>query len=131
MFVILEFDLDNLLFKHWKYTILAHRLAAIHGWLPSKLRLDRVHSRTYGVGMGRQFHLDSKNEILNRLFKNLLESSTERYTDSTTLRCSQITGPLGDALVNVYDIHVVDNELYRHRCLAQNRSGHVSRLKNY
>ena len=78
--------------------------------------------------MGRNLPLDFMNEILNRLFKDLIESSKGRYIDTTIHRCSQIIGPLGDALDNVFDTNVVENELYRHRRRAQNRDSNVSRL---
>ena len=117
--------------KHPKYVILAHRLiAAVNGWLSPKLRHDLVHNRTvnYGGGMGRNLPLDFMNEILNRLFKDLLESAKGRYTDTTIQRCSQIIGPLGDALDKVFDTKIVENELYRHRRRAQNRDNNVLRL---
>ena len=117
--------------KHPKYVILAHRLlASVNGWLSPKLRHEIVHNRTvnYGGGMGRNLPLDFMNELLNRLFKDLLESAKGRYTDTTIQRCSQIIGPLGDALDNVFDTRIVENELYRHRRRAQNRDSNVSRL---
>ena len=69
--------------------------------------------------MGRNLPLDFMNELLNRLFKDLLESAKGRFTDTTIQRCSQIIGPLGDALDNVFDTRIVENELYRHRRRAQ------------
>lgn len=114
-----KFDLVHLFGnKHPKYVILAHRLlAAVNGWLPPKLRHDLIHNRTvnYSGGMGRSLPLDFTNEILNRLFKDLLGSAKGRYTDTTIQRCSQMIGPLGDSLHKVFDTNIVDNELYRNR----------------
>lgn len=42
--------------------------------------------------------MDFMNEILNRLFKDLLDSAKGRYTNTTIQRCGQIIGPLGEAL---------------------------------
>lgn len=73
--------------KHPKYTILAHRLiASVNGWLPEHLRFGLIHNRTvnYGGGVGRNLPLDFMNEILNRLFKDLLDVSKGRYTDTTS-----------------------------------------------
>lgn len=117
--------------KHPKYTILAHRLlASINGWLPEKLRFDLKHNRTvnYSGGIGRNLPNDFMNEILNRLFKDLLDAAKGRYTDSTIQRCSQIIGPLGEALDVVFDSNIVENEIYRHRRRTQNRDGNVSTI---
>lgn len=94
------------------------------------MRFDLINNRTvnYGGGIGRNLPLDFMNEILNRLFKDLLESAKGRYTDTTIQRCSQIVGPLGEALDVVFDSNVVENEIYRHRRRAQNRDGNVIRL---
>ena len=72
--------------------------------------------------------MDFMNEVLNRLFKYLLEAAKRRYTDKTVYRCTQIVGPFGEALDCVFDSNVVENEVYRHRRRAQNRDGNVSRL---
>lgn len=117
--------------KHPKYLILAHRLiASINGWLPEKLRHDLIHNRTvnYGGGIGRNLPMDFMNEILNRLFKDLLDSAKGRYTNTTIQRCSQIVGPLGEALDGVFDSKVVENELYRHRRRHEDRDKNVEEL---
>ena len=123
--------------KHPKYLILAHRLiASVNGWLPEKLRFDLIHNRTvnYGGGVGRNLPLDFMNEVLNRLFKDLLGAAKGRYTDTTIQRCSQIVGPLGEALDVAFDTKIVENEIYRHRRREQNRDknveGLISFLKN-
>jgi hypothetical protein len=120
--------------KHPKYVILAHRLlVSINGWLPDKLRSDLIYNRTvnYGGGLGRNLPLDFMNEILNRLYKDLLDSAKGRYTDSTLQRCSQIVGPLGEALDSVFDSQVIENELYRHRRRDVNRDVNVEKLLSY
>ena len=117
--------------KHPKYLILAHRLiASLNGWLPEKLRYDLIHNRTvnYGGGIGRNLPMDFMNEILNRLFKDLLDSAKGRYTNTTIQRCSQIIGPLGEALDVVFDSKIVENELYRHRRRSENRDKNVAQL---
>ena len=45
--------------------------------------------------------MDFMDEIINRLYKDLLDSAKGSYTDSTLQRCSQIVGPLGEALDSV------------------------------
>lgn len=117
--------------KHPKYLILAHRLiACINGWLPEKLQYDLIHNRTvnYGGGIGRNLPMDFMNEILNRLFKDLLDSAKGRYTNTTIQRCGQIIGPLGEALDSVFDSKIVENELYRHRRRSENRDKNVRQL---
>lgn len=114
--------------------ILAHRLlVSINGWLPEKLRSDLIYNRTvnYGDGLGRNLPMDFMNEILNRLYKDLLDSAKGRYTDSTLQRCSQIVGPLGEALDSVFDSQVIENELYRHRRRDVNRDVNVEKLLSY
>ena len=117
--------------KHPKYVILTHRLiACLNGWVSPRLRNDLIHNRTvnYGGGIGRNLPLDFMNEILNRLFKDLLEAAKGRYTDTTIDRCSQLIGPLGEALDVVFDANVIEKEIYRHRRRAGNRDANVSRL---
>ncbi|XP_060559101.1 uncharacterized protein LOC132719356 [Ruditapes philippinarum] len=117
--------------KHPKYTILAHRLiASTNGWLTERLKYDIIHNRTvnYSGGIGRNLPMDFMNEILNRLFKDLLESAKGRYTDLTIQRCSQIIGPLGEALDSIFDVNIVQQEVYRHRYRAVNRDENVLRL---
>ena len=65
------------------------------------------------------------NEILNRLFKDLLGSAKGRYTNTTIQRCGQIIGPLGEALDSVFDSKIVENELHRHRRRSENRDKNV------
>ena len=70
--------------KHPKYVILVHRLLAeIDGWFPERVKQDLIRNRTvnFGGGIGRNLPLDFKNEILNRFFKDVLESAKSRYTD--------------------------------------------------
>lgn len=55
---------------------------------------------------------------------DLLDSSAGRYTDSTIDRCSQLVGPLGQALDKIYDENLVEKEVYRHR------RRHVTRDEN-
>ncbi|VDI47021.1 Hypothetical predicted protein [Mytilus galloprovincialis] len=120
--------------KHPKYLILAHMLlASVHGWLPEKLREDIIHNRTvnYGGGIGRNLPMDFMNEILNRLFKELLSCAKGQYTNATIQRCSQIIGPLGEALDTVFDSQVVENELYRHRRRSGNRDENVKQLISF
>lgn len=96
-----------------------------------KLLEDIIHNRTvnYGGGIGRNLPMDFMNEILNRLFKELLDSSVKgQYTNTTIQRCSQIVGPLGGALDVVFDLKVVENELYRHWRRSENRDGNVKQL---
>ncbi|CAC5386074.1 unnamed protein product [Mytilus coruscus] len=115
--------------KHQKYVILAHRLlVSINGWLPDKLKHDFIYNRTvnYGGGIGRNLPMDFMNEILNRLFKDLLDSAKGRYTNNTIQRCSQIVGPLGEALDSIFDSKVIENELYRHRRRNVDRDLNVS-----
>ena len=71
------------------------------------------------------------NEILNRLFKDLLDSSMGRYTNTTIQRCGQIIGPLGEALDSVFDSKIVENELYRHRRRSENRDKNVRQHKAF
>lgn len=68
------------------------------------------------------------NEILNRLFKDLLASAKGRHTDTTVDRCSQIIGQLGEALDSVFDSNVVENEIYRHRKRPITRDDKVARF---
>ncbi|CAG2194617.1 unnamed protein product [Mytilus edulis] len=117
--------------KHPKYVILAHRLlVSINGWLPDKLKHDLIYNRTvnYGGGIGRNLPMDFMNEILNILFKDLLDSAKGRYTNNTIQRCSQIVGPLGEALDSVFDSKVIENELYRHRRRNLDRDLNVSKM---
>ena len=119
---------------HPKYLILAHRLcASVGGWLPQNLQEDLKHNRTvnYGGGIGRNLPLDFMNEILNRLFKDLLAACKGRYTDTGLERCSQIVGPLGEALDEIFDEKVIENEVYRHRRRDHNRDENVRRLIRY
>lgn len=92
-----------------------------------------MHNRTvnYGGGIGRNLPNDFMNEILNRLFKDLLASAKGRYTDTTIDRCSQIIGPFGEALDSVFDANVVENEIYRHRKRTVNRDENVARLVEF
>lgn len=120
--------------KHPKYVILAHRLlVSINGWLPDKLKHDLIYNRTvnYGGGIGRNLPMDFMNEILNRLFKDLLDSAKGRYTDSTIQRCSQIVGPLGEALDAVFDSNIIENELYRHRRRNANGDANVDGMISF
>ncbi|OWF48543.1 Chromatin modification-related protein png2 [Mizuhopecten yessoensis] len=119
--------------KHPKYVILAHRLlCATHGWLPEKVREELIWNRTvnYSGGVGRNLPMDLMNELLNRLFKDQLESAKGRYTDETIQRCDQIIGPLGESLDEIFDERVIENELYRHRRRAKNRDSNVQKLVN-
>jgi hypothetical protein len=103
--------------KHPNYTILTHGLlAAVNGWKSEKVRHDLIYNGTVKYGGGRNLPLD----FLNRLFKDPLESAKGRYTDTTIQRCSQIIGPLGEALDNVFDTDVVENAVYRHRRRPKN-----------
>ncbi|CAC5389594.1 unnamed protein product [Mytilus coruscus] len=108
-------------------------LASVHSWLPEKLRVDIIHNRTvnYGGGIGRNLPMDFMNEILNRLFKELLSCAKGQYTNATIQRCSQIIGPFGEALDTVFDSQVVENELYRHRRRSGNRDGNVKQLISF
>ncbi|KAH3741064.1 hypothetical protein DPMN_047782 [Dreissena polymorpha] len=132
MLTFWKFDLVHFFWhRHPKYVILAHRpLAAVNGWLPEKLRHDLIHNRTvnYAGGVGRNLPMDFMNEILNRLFKDLLDAAKGRYTDLTIQRCSQIIGPLGGALDSVFDSNVIQHEIYRHRYRDCNRDTNVSRI---
>ena len=128
--------LDHLHFfsanHHPKYLILSHRLiASISGWLPDKLTEDIIHNRTvnYGGGIGRNLPMDFMNEVLNRLFKELLSAAKGRYTDTTIQQCIQIVGPLGEALDVLFDEKVVENEVYRHRRRSQNVAKFMTFLK--
>ena len=135
--IISHWKLDLLHFYgscHPKYLILAHRLiASINGWLPEKLQWDLRHNRTvnYSGGIGRNLPLDFMNEVLNRLFKELLAGARGRYTNTTIQRCSQIVGPLGEALDTIFDERIVEKEVYRHRRRNQNRDTNVQRLVRY
>lgn len=87
--------------RHPKYFILAHRLlVSLNGWLPERLRHDLIWNRTvnYGGGIGRNLPMDLMNEILNRLFKDLLCSAQGKYTDRTIELCEQLVGSLGESL---------------------------------
>ena len=120
--------------KHPKYLILAHRLiVSINGWLPKRLQEDLVWNRTvnYGGGIGRNLPMDIMNEILNRLFKDLLTAAKGRYTQSTIQRCGQIVGPLGESLDVVFDSQVIEHALYRHRRRSQNRDKNVHHLVEF
>jgi hypothetical protein len=120
--------------KHPKYVILAHRLiSSINGWAPANVRHDLIYNRTvnYGGGIGRNLPNDFMNEILNRLFKDLLSSAKGRYTDITIDRCSQIIGPFGEALDSVFDVNIVENEIYRHRRRTVNRDSNVQNLVEF
>ncbi|VDI05718.1 Hypothetical predicted protein [Mytilus galloprovincialis] len=117
--------------KHPKYLILAHRLlVSVNGWLPEKLKNDLIYNRTvnYGGGMGRNLPQDFMNEILNRLFKDILDAAKGRYTKTTIQRCGQIVGPLGEALDSVFDSQIIEKELYRHRRRESNRDKNVERM---
>lgn len=101
--------------KHPKYVILAHRLiACINGWTVPRVRHDLIYNRTvnYAGGIGRNLPHDFMNKILNKLFKDLLESAKGRYTDTTVERCSQMIGPFFEALDSVFDSNVVEQEIY-------------------
>ena len=98
--------------NHPTYGILAHRLlVSINGWLPEKLRSDLIYNRTvnYGSGLGRNLPMDFMNEIINLMYKDLLDCVKGSYTDCTLQRCSQIVGPLGEALDSVFDSQVIEN----------------------
>ncbi|CAC5388947.1 unnamed protein product [Mytilus coruscus] len=117
--------------KHPKYLILAHRLLiSVNGWLPEKLKNDLIYNRTvnYGGGMGRNLPQDFMNEILNRLFKDILDAAKGRYTKTTIQRCGQIVGPLGEALDSVFDSQIIEKELKRHRRRESNRDKNVERM---
>ena len=121
-------------FRHPKYVILAHRLiASLKGWVSEKLRNELIWNRTvnYGGGIGRNLPMDLMNEILNRLFKDMLDAAKGRYTETTLQRCSQIVGPLGESLDVVFDSKVIENELYRHRRRAQNRDKNIVQLVSF
>lgn len=75
--------------------------------------------------------MDLMNEILNRLFKDMLDGAKGRYTETTLQRCSQIVGPLGESLEVVFDSKVIENELYRHRRRAQNRDKNIVPLISF
>ena len=77
---------------------------------------DISYNRTvnYGGEIGRNLPMDSTNEICNRLFKDFLDSAKGRYTDNTIQRCSQIVGPLGEAMDNMFDSQRIEHELYLH-----------------
>ena len=79
-------------------------------------------------GIGRNLPMGFMNEIFNRLFKDLLDSVKGRYTDSTIQRCSQIVGPLGEALDNMFDSQIIEHELYRHRRRDANRDKNVGSM---
>ena len=68
------------------------------------------------------------NEIINRLFKDLLTAAKGRYTPSTIHRCGQIVSPLRELLDVVFDSQVIEHALYRHRRRSQNRDKNVTQL---
>ena len=98
--------------------------------MADRIRFDLINNRTvnYGGGVGRNLPQEFMDEILNRLFKGLLESAEGRYTDTTVQRSNQLIGPLGEALDHVFDSNAVENEIYRYPRRAQNRDSNVSRL---
>ncbi|KAJ8304619.1 hypothetical protein KUTeg_018202 [Tegillarca granosa] len=125
-------DLANFLAnRHPKYDILAYRLlCAVNGWLCQKLQEELIWNRTvnYSGGVGRNLPLDFMNEVLNRLFKDMLEGAKERYTEETIQRCGQLVGPLGEALDNIFEINIVEQELYRHRRRECKRDGNIEKF---
>ncbi|KAK3102767.1 hypothetical protein FSP39_013804 [Pinctada imbricata] len=129
--------LDNIHFfdrSHPKYLILAHRLlASINGCVCDKLKEDLIRNRTvdYGGGIGRNLPMDFMNEVLNRLFKELLTSAKGRYTDTTIQRCSQIVGPLGEALDDIFGEKMVENEIYHHRRRSHNRDANIAKFLTF
>ena len=75
--------------------------------------------------------MDHLNEILNRLFKDLLTAAKGRYKPSTIEGCGQIVGPFGVSLGVVFDSQVVEHSLYRHRKRSQNRDKNVHHLVEF
>ena len=64
----------------------------------------------YGGGIGRNLPMDLMNEILNQLFKDMLDAAKGRYTESTLQRYIQIVGPLGESKDTVFDVNVIERD---------------------
>ena len=58
----------------------------------------------------------------------LLGDAGGHISDATIGGCSQLVGPIGEALDAVFDTKIVQNEVYRHRKRSVNREPNVARF---